>query len=60
MREAIFCQLEAIAQFAERDNLNAPDYSLLYWATREACDRLGRALDRAQEREGTVSTGGVA
>jgi len=60
MREAIFCQLEPITQFAERDNLNAPDYSLLNWAAREACDRLGLALDRAQDREGTVSTGGVA
>ena len=51
MATAILCQLQAIREFVECDNLCAADYIELRSAAREACTALDRAITRANERE---------
>ena len=48
---SILCQLHAIREFVECDNLCADDYIELHNAAREALTSLDRAIARANERE---------
>jgi hypothetical protein len=48
---SLLCQLHAIREFVECDNLCAADYVELRRAAREACTALDRATARAKERE---------
>jgi hypothetical protein len=54
MAIAIACQLQAIREFVECDNLCAADYIQLSKAAREACTALDRAIARAKNWDATL------
>jgi hypothetical protein len=54
MATAILCQLQAIREFVECDNLSAADYIELRNAARETCTALDRAIARAKDWDATI------